>query len=204
SNARLIIVKVSGSSETKSRAASLSIKVAVMVRPGTLRRSLCDRFAIFEHATGRPTRRQLHTPEHAGRTLFHRSWCAASSHVSPHPSRTYGVYENPPWPQFLCEQARHRGERGLARAVTGGGFFGQALNRFGFSRVDDFRLRSWRCRVGISHAGQHVPALGCERASDFASDAAARSRNQRRGSHGRSSTLIARRSSIARYPSATW
>ena len=138
SNARLIIVKVSGSSETKSRAASLSIKVAVMVRPGTLRRSLCDRFAIFEHATGRPTRRQLHTPEHAGRTLFHRSWCAASSHVSPHPSRTYGVYENPPWPQFLCEQARHRGERGLARAVTVGGFFARrsisASDSWGFDR----------------------------------------------------------------------
>src|SRR2546425_2573857 len=122
------IVRVNGSNETKSRAVSLSIKVPVMVRPGTFRRSLCDRFAIFEHATGRPARRQLHTPEHAGRTLFHRSWRATSSHVSPHPSRTYGVYGNPAWPQFLCKQARHRGERGLARAVTVGGFFGQALN----------------------------------------------------------------------------
>src|SRR5216110_732130 len=70
----------------------------------------------------------MHTPEHAGRTLFHRSWRAASSHVSPHPSRIYGVYENPPWPQFLCKQARQRRERGLAPAVTVGRFVDQALN----------------------------------------------------------------------------
>src|SRR3979490_579524 len=63
-------------------------------------RILCDRFAIFEHATGRPARWQPHTPEHAGRTFLHRSCRAASSHVSPHPSWTYSVYENPPWPQF--------------------------------------------------------------------------------------------------------
>src|SRR5436190_1734235 len=46
----------------------------------------------------------------------------------PHPSWTYGVYENPPRPQLLCKQARHRGERGLARAVTVGGFFGQVFD----------------------------------------------------------------------------
>src|SRR3989441_3044382 len=117
-----------GSTRTGSLARSEGSAFLRIVRDRALIDALCDRFAIFEHATGRPVRWQLHTPEHAGRTLFHRSWRAASSHVSPHPSWTYRVYENPPWPQFLCEQARHRGERGLARAVTVGGFFGQALN----------------------------------------------------------------------------
>ena len=32
---------------------------------------LCDGGSVFEHATGRPARRQTHPPEHARRTLFH-------------------------------------------------------------------------------------------------------------------------------------
>src|SRR5262249_11198611 len=49
--------------------------------------------------------------------------------VGAYPPRIDRVYENAPRPELLCKQARHRDERGFARAITAGSFLGQALER---------------------------------------------------------------------------